>query len=277
MEWETSGQARRLRLRYPAVCSVCGAELSPGIEAWWDSATKKAKCLVCGSGPELARELAGQAGGSAAAKHERLRARRRKQLEGAFGKRLGGVADALVAEPQSTRAWAKGAGGEAHLGRVLEQKLRPPAVVLHDRQIPMSVANIDHIVISASGVWVIDAKNYTGKVRRRSLGPIWKRTPAVFVGGRNRKGDVDGMTRQVRAVRDVLSADPEGSEVPVFAVICLMADWDLLASPFVIDGVLVTWPKNLAKRISARGSLSDEVVTRLANRIAVRLPSGSGP
>ncbi len=37
--------------------------------------------------------------------------------------------------------------------------------MLHDRRIPGSRANIDHIAIATSGVWVIDAKRYKGKVQ----------------------------------------------------------------------------------------------------------------
>lgn len=36
-----------------------------------------------------------------------------------------------------------------------------PAPV-HDRRIPGSRANIDHIAVAATGVWVIDTKNATG-------------------------------------------------------------------------------------------------------------------
>ena len=36
--------------------------------------------------------------------------------------------------------------------------------VLHDRRIPGSKANIDHIAITAAGIWVIDAKRYKGDV-----------------------------------------------------------------------------------------------------------------
>jgi hypothetical protein len=37
--------------------------------------------------------------------------------------------------------------------------------VLHDRRIPGSRANIDHIAIAATGVWVIDSKRYKRKLQ----------------------------------------------------------------------------------------------------------------
>jgi len=36
---------------------------------------------------------------------------------------------------------------------------------LHDRRIPPTRANIDHIVIAPTGVYVIDAKNYAGRAQ----------------------------------------------------------------------------------------------------------------
>jgi len=42
----------------------------------------------------------------------------------------------------------------------LDNCCRPEVVVLHDRAIPGSRANIDHIGIGPTGVWVIDTKRY---------------------------------------------------------------------------------------------------------------------
>ena len=66
---------RKLRLRYPAKCSVCGCDLKRGTEAWWEVSTKTVTCLVCGGGAELARELASTAGASGREKYERLHER----------------------------------------------------------------------------------------------------------------------------------------------------------------------------------------------------------
>jgi len=41
---------------------------------------------------------------------------------------------------------------------------------LHDRRIPPTKANIDHIVIAPTGVYIIDAKNYTGRAYLRVEG-----------------------------------------------------------------------------------------------------------
>ena len=45
--------------------------------------------------------------------------------------------------------------------------------VMHDRRIPRSKANIDHIVVTPGGVWVINTRRYVGKApEKRVVGRI---------------------------------------------------------------------------------------------------------
>jgi hypothetical protein len=46
-------------------------------------------------------------------------------------------------------------------------------VVLHDLAIPGSRANIDHLVIGPGGVFVIDSKQYRGRLRLDPSGRLW--------------------------------------------------------------------------------------------------------
>jgi hypothetical protein len=267
---------RKLRLRYAAQCSVCGSDLPRGTEAWWDGSAKIVTCLVCGGGAELARELAGTAGASGREKFERLHDRREQNVRRKWGRRLGGLALALSDDPQSTRAWRTGSAGEERLARFFEREVPGSVVALHDRRIPRSRANIDHVVVAPNGIWVIDAKLYQGKVERRTLGPIWRPETAVFVGGRDRTKLIHGLSRQVEAVTAALAADPLAGEVPVRPVVCFVAsDWALFAKPFEVAGVLVTWPQKLLERIVAPGPLTAAAVARLANRIGVCLPAAA--
>ena len=127
---EGSVARRLLTLRYPAACCVCGGALPPGTKAWWDRETRHAACLVCGSGSELAQELAGTAGGSGHARYERLRERREHEIKGKLGDKLGNAYLFFKAEPQSTRAWQTGSAGEQRLARFFEKELPDSAVVL---------------------------------------------------------------------------------------------------------------------------------------------------
>jgi hypothetical protein len=69
----------------------------------------------------------------------------------------------LFITPQSIRAWRTGADGESKTADVLG-RLGDDWIVLHDRRIPGSRANIDHITIGPPGVFVIETKDYGGRI-----------------------------------------------------------------------------------------------------------------
>jgi hypothetical protein len=139
--------------------------------------------------------------------------------------------------------------------------------VLHDRRIPGRVANIDHIVIAPGSVYVIDAKHYTGRVERRTSGGFFHAEDRLYVGGRDRSPLVEGMEKQVAAVRVAA-----GDETNIVPVLCFVnGDWSLFQGPFTVDGTLVTWPRNLARRITeSRGGTSQ--ASPLARRLTAKLP-----
>ncbi len=67
--------------------------------------------------------------------------------------------------------WARGAAGEMVTAAILEKLPRTRWVVLHDLALPGSGANVDHLVIGPTGVWVVDTKAYRARVvaRRRQI------------------------------------------------------------------------------------------------------------
>ena len=67
--------------------------------------------------------------------------------------------------------WARGAAGEMVTAALLEKLPRTRWVVLHDLALPGSRANVDHLVIGPTGVWVVDTKAYRARVvaRRRQV------------------------------------------------------------------------------------------------------------
>lgn len=56
------------------------------------------------------------------------------------------------------------------LARYLSREFGDVTTVLNDRRVPGTKAHIDHVVVTAGGIWVIDAKNYRGQVVGRALG-----------------------------------------------------------------------------------------------------------
>jgi len=95
-------------------------------------------------------------------------------------------------------------------------------VLLHDRKVPGTRGNIDHLAVVASGVWVIDAKNYRGMVEHRDMGGWFRSDLRVYVDGRDRTEVADGMRWQLDAVSTAL----DGAVVPLKAAVCLIeAEW----------------------------------------------------
>ena len=73
------------------------------------------------------------------------------------------VESSSAAEQQSTKAWDIGARGEERPGRQLDQLACETLRLLHDRRIPGGRANIDHLAVTRTGIYVIDAKKYKGR------------------------------------------------------------------------------------------------------------------
>jgi hypothetical protein len=74
---------------------------------------------------------------------------------------------------EQARTWQRGAGGERHTARLLDRLTRDGYVVFHDLAVPGSPANVDHLVIGPSGVFVIDSKQWTGNVHQGTDGLVW--------------------------------------------------------------------------------------------------------
>ena len=70
-------------------------------------------------------------------------------------------------------AWRRGAAGERRTARLLGQLERHGWAVLHDLAVPGSQANIDHLVIGPGGVFVIDSKQYRGRLQLDPSGRLW--------------------------------------------------------------------------------------------------------
>lgn len=295
---------RRMKLRWDGACSGCGETIPAKAEAVWDSDSKRATCLGCadrvGGGDTAAAPApavapqpppsidVGSAGASAqrafdkkaarvARKNERARADDEAWRSRVVGERpvLGRIATALTPRPaeqaisRSDRAWATGAQGERRVAESLELAAAEGVIALHDRKVPGSKANIDHIAVGPTGVYVIDAKKYSGKLETRDVGGLFRTDQRLFIAGRDRTKLVLAMEWQVAAVAKVV-----GDATPVHAILCSVStDWSMLTiRPPVVRGVTVAWPKAMRKIVSQEGPLGAEEIESLARRIAKALP-----
>ena len=276
-------QGRLIRLRRPDTCSGCGRALEPGDHAWWQASSKTVLCEPCGvsetdvepppATPAPALDV-GVAGGSAQQQYERLHLRREQELEHRWG-RLAGVAKFLSDDPRSITVWAQGSKGERILAEHLSQALGERAALLHDRKVPGGRRNIDHIVVAASGVWVVDTKRWSGLVEQRDVGGWFRTDRRLYVKGRDRTEAIDAMGWQLEAVQDALDAGLP--DVPLHAAVCFVeAEWQWFAKPFELKGVRVSGPKSLAAAIAADGPLGLREVTEVAFTLAAALPSKKG-
>jgi Nuclease-related domain len=74
---------------------------------------------------------------------------------------------------EQAHTWKRGAHGERHTARLLDRLTRDGFVIFHDLAVPDSPANVDHLVIGPSGVFVIDSKQWTGSVHQGADGLVW--------------------------------------------------------------------------------------------------------
>lgn len=182
---------------------------------------------------------------------------------------LGGAAG-IVLVPDSTLAWATGAKGERLTAQALEQLKIEGFVILHDRRIPGSSANIDHIVIGPPGVAVVETKSYGGKLRVKDND--------VYVGGyRKTSQTVEEAKREAVAVTVALADELDRRGLKVRPILCVhRADLPFFsASP---QGVSIVDGRGLVKTLrKAPRRLSPEDVRALARLSNDRLRPASSP
>lgn len=202
---------------------------------------------------EVRADVAGQ---SARREFERRRQLRRDRV--ASRGRAARVAAALTPEPQSTKAWDQGAKGEELVGARLDRLREQGIGILHDRKI-RGRGNIDHLAVTAGGVWVIDTKRYAGRPQLKTEGGLFQpRTERLMVAGRDRDKLVAGVQTQVDHVRQALS------DVPVLGVLCFVsADWPLIGGSFVTRGIQVLPPRLLVKTVARSAAGPVDVATTL--------------
>ena len=222
--------------------------------------------------PEPGAELdRGHAGASAAREYHRRQASREARTRRRHPW-IGGAMLALSTPPQSERAWASGAHGEESVARSLERRTAGgPAVILHDRRMPPGHghANIDHLAVAPRGVFVIDAKAIHGKVRVSE--PLFGEAKLI-VAGHSRTKQLDGLDRQVAAVREALATAGRG-EVPVSGVLCFTkADLPLLGGT-EIRGHRLHHCRGTARKLKRSGPLTPEAIDAIARRLAIDFPS----
>ena len=176
----------------------------------------------------------------------------------------------LAAVPGHVAAWRIGAEGESATARALAPLVADGFIVLHDRLIPGSRANIDHIVIGPPGVAVVESKSYSGRLKVRG--------GEVFVGGRRMTSQtVEEAKREALAVTVALADELERRRLIVRPILCVhRADLPFFgASP---QGVPIVSSRGLVKLLrKAPARLTREEVVELAGIANDRLRPAARP
>lgn len=263
------------RVKYDGECSRCGLALRAGDAAIYERPTHTIRCVICPAGaagtPEPDIDV-GVAGGSAQREADRRMANREARVKDRFGRRLGGAILAVTNEPQSTRAWATGARGEEKLAKALDGI--EGLVALHDRRVPHSRANIDHLVVAPAGVFVIDAKHYQGKIEIRNRGWFLRPDHRLYVGRRDCSSLATGLGWQVEAVTAALTAAGVDPLPPVTPVLCFVdGEWPLFSPPDAYAGVRLEGTKSIRRLVGSPALLDQPTIERLARLLSRGLPS----
>ena len=193
------------------------------------------------------------------------------------------AATLLLAPSRREVAWRKGAEGEQIVGAALDALSSGGDVsVLHDRRIPGSRANIDHVVVAPTGVFTVDAKRYSGRLEVRARGR------EIWIKGRNRSKLLEQSHRQAQVVAAVLTRAGLG-HVPVTPVLCFVGtQMPGLFAPGEVGGVVLATPRKLRKRLlssegaglgaSQRSTVAAALDGALVPAVpATRRPEGSTP
>jgi nuclease-like protein len=273
-EPQPSESARQMRLRYAGTCSQCGRGLAKGKEALYDSSTRTVRCIACEAAPPADVELVddpGTAGASAHREYERRRSARHDRVKSRLGDMLGGVVLAITDEPQPTRAWERGSIGEQKLGEALAglQDIK----LLHDRRVPGTRGNIDHIVVAPAGIFVVDAKLYKGTIQIRDVGGFFEVDKRLYVGRRDCSHLAENMGWQIQAVQRALLAEGFQPLPPVTPILCFVdGDWPLLFPPEEFKGVRLEGIRSIKRLLAATPILELEAISRMHHALAKAFP-----
>jgi nuclease-like protein len=146
---------------------------------------------------------------------------------------------------------------------------------MHDRRMPGSRTNIDHLAVAPSGVYVIDAKRLKGtiEVRKPRFGE-----EKLVVAGRDKTKLVIGLERQAEAVRAGLNLIEK--QIPVHACFCFIKPAGQSRpngiprlSTLRIKEFQLLYPRRLAKRLNQPGELSAEEVDVVAEALVELFPA----
>jgi hypothetical protein len=177
------------------------------------------------------------------------------------------IADQLAAEERRARNFAKGGAAEEAVGRALGELSAYDIHVLHDRRWPGTrSANIDHLIVGTSGVYVVDTKDWAE--------PVLIADFALMRGQASCEEELDKARRMADAVLDELA--DEG--LAASQVRPVLAFYGQNVGPHNVNGVWVVGADQLALFILRQGRfLTQSQVEQLLARLLTTCPPAAPP
>ena len=163
-------------------------------------------------------------------------------------------------------AWRRGAAGERRTARLLAPLERQGWAILHDLAVPGSRANLDHLVIGPGGVFVIDSKQYSGRLQLDPSGRLWHGRYPLAPTLRAVSFEADQAA--------LVLTDPDVVVVPVMAVHGAQVPWGKV----VMDGVPVVTARRLPSMLRQLPAvLGPERVATLADQARIGFHPAADP
>ena len=226
------------------VCAACGARLDHLHQAWLDGAGA-VRCLACGPDEGAPSGVVAPPRTGTSARATRIR------------RRVATTRRETSTDPTD---------------RALTELLGEGSHVLSDRA-TREGRPLDHVVVARSGVWVVESREWTGRVEYRPT-PSSNGRPRLLVGGADRTTEAEA----VSALAEEISA-LTGEGVPVEAALAVTGgEWNLASLPHLVlnrplrhGPVWIGPPRLVVARINAPGPLDAPAVARLGALLDERL------
>jgi hypothetical protein len=161
---------------------------------------------------------------------------------------------------EDARNWRRGARGERRTARQLDRLTDRGWVVFHDLAVPGSRANVDHLAVGPSGIFLIDSKNWRGRLVFAPDGTLWH-------GSYPMTAALATIGFEVAAIAGALET-PSSALEPLIVIHGSTIPW----GEQFLGGVGVLPGRQLAPTLLALPPrLSDQQITELAERAINRL------
>lgn len=261
-----------IKSKINSACTACGAPTPIGSDAFWIPGTKVVVCPACTAAEVSAGLDVGTAGAAASRIANGASRKHAEKLLAAYPM-LGEYLKENARPPSHVRSWIRGVDGERIVGRKLDiaaEKGR--CVVLHDRRLS-SGGNIDHIVIGARRICVVDAKHYRNA-------KVTKRGDELRINDGSAEDLIDGVKMQQFAVQDALADRPLVAD-NVFPILAFVGAKFGFSGIVTHRGVWCSAVKDAIDYAAYRGPvigrdsmrLSDEERLEIARHLAKAFPA----